>query len=146
MKPFSYQRAIDIASACASAAQPTAKFIAGGTKQAIGPCRPCWIPSTWAVQTSILLVSARHTHRAQHAVSRHDFWEKFAEVEAASTAVWSASGLLGTSTPRACRISQIRTVSSSTIASMYTLRATDLVASVPGSPRAEEPGGHCRHV
>jgi xanthine dehydrogenase YagS FAD-binding subunit len=31
MKPFSYQRASDIASACASAAQPTAKFIAGGT-------------------------------------------------------------------------------------------------------------------
>src|SRR6266851_2947340 len=31
MKPFSYQRASDIASACASAAEPTAKFIAGGT-------------------------------------------------------------------------------------------------------------------
>jgi xanthine dehydrogenase YagS FAD-binding subunit len=31
MKPFSYQRASDVASACASAAQPTAKFIAGGT-------------------------------------------------------------------------------------------------------------------
>src|SRR5262245_48498351 len=31
MKPFSYQLAIDIASACASAAQPTVKFIAGGT-------------------------------------------------------------------------------------------------------------------
>jgi xanthine dehydrogenase YagS FAD-binding subunit len=31
MKPFRYERADDIASACASAAQPAAKFIAGGT-------------------------------------------------------------------------------------------------------------------
>jgi xanthine dehydrogenase YagS FAD-binding subunit len=31
MKPFRYERASDIASACASAAQPTVKFIAGGT-------------------------------------------------------------------------------------------------------------------
>src|SRR5207253_3530234 len=31
MTPFRYQRASEIASACASAAQPTAKFIAGGT-------------------------------------------------------------------------------------------------------------------
>src|SRR5882757_5260920 len=31
MKPFRYQRASDIAAACASAAQPTARFIAGGT-------------------------------------------------------------------------------------------------------------------
>ena len=31
MKPFRYERASDVASACASAAQPTAKFIAGGT-------------------------------------------------------------------------------------------------------------------
>ena len=31
MKSFRYQRASEIASACASAAQPTAKFIAGGT-------------------------------------------------------------------------------------------------------------------
>jgi xanthine dehydrogenase YagS FAD-binding subunit len=31
MKPFRYERASEIASACASAAQPTAKFIAGGT-------------------------------------------------------------------------------------------------------------------
>jgi len=31
MKPFSYQRASDIASACASAALPAAKFVAGGT-------------------------------------------------------------------------------------------------------------------
>jgi xanthine dehydrogenase YagS FAD-binding subunit len=31
MKPFSYERASDIASACASAAQSTAKFVAGGT-------------------------------------------------------------------------------------------------------------------
>src|SRR5499427_132085 len=31
MKPFRYERAGEIASACASAAQPTAKFIAGGT-------------------------------------------------------------------------------------------------------------------
>src|SRR6266581_979099 len=31
MKPFSYQRASDVASACASAGLPAAKFIAGGT-------------------------------------------------------------------------------------------------------------------
>ena len=31
MKPFTYDRASEIASACASAAQPTARFIAGGT-------------------------------------------------------------------------------------------------------------------
>src|SRR6476660_4122725 len=31
MNPFSYERASDIASACASAARPAAKFIAGGT-------------------------------------------------------------------------------------------------------------------
>jgi len=31
MKPFHYERASAIASACASAAEPTAKFIAGGT-------------------------------------------------------------------------------------------------------------------
>jgi len=31
MKPFRYERASEIASACASAAQPTVKFIAGGT-------------------------------------------------------------------------------------------------------------------
>src|SRR5262249_50555211 len=31
MTPFRYDRARDVASACASAAQPTAKFIAGGT-------------------------------------------------------------------------------------------------------------------
>ena len=31
MKPFRYERASAIASACASAAEPTAKFIAGGT-------------------------------------------------------------------------------------------------------------------
>jgi xanthine dehydrogenase YagS FAD-binding subunit len=31
MKPFTYERASEIASACASAAQPTARFIAGGT-------------------------------------------------------------------------------------------------------------------
>ena len=31
MKPFRYERASGIASACASAAQPNAKFIAGGT-------------------------------------------------------------------------------------------------------------------
>ena len=31
MKPFRYERASEIASACASAAEPTAKFIAGGT-------------------------------------------------------------------------------------------------------------------
>jgi len=31
MNPFRYERASEIASACASAAQPTAKFIAGGT-------------------------------------------------------------------------------------------------------------------
>jgi xanthine dehydrogenase YagS FAD-binding subunit len=31
MTPFRYERASEIASACASAAQPTAKFIAGGT-------------------------------------------------------------------------------------------------------------------
>jgi xanthine dehydrogenase YagS FAD-binding subunit len=31
MKPFRYQRARDVASACASAAYPAAKFIAGGT-------------------------------------------------------------------------------------------------------------------
>ncbi len=31
MKPFSYERASGVASACASAAEPTAKFIAGGT-------------------------------------------------------------------------------------------------------------------
>ena len=31
MKPFSYERASGIAAACASAAEPTAKFIAGGT-------------------------------------------------------------------------------------------------------------------
>jgi xanthine dehydrogenase YagS FAD-binding subunit len=31
MKPFRYERARDVASACASAAQPTARFIAGGT-------------------------------------------------------------------------------------------------------------------
>ena len=31
MKPFRYRRARDVASACASAAQPTARFIAGGT-------------------------------------------------------------------------------------------------------------------
>ena len=31
MKPFRYERASGIASACASAAQPAAKFIAGGT-------------------------------------------------------------------------------------------------------------------
>ena len=31
MKPFRYERASEIASACASAARPTAKFIAGGT-------------------------------------------------------------------------------------------------------------------
>src|SRR5262249_51515456 len=31
MKPFHYERASKIASACASAARPTAKFIAGGT-------------------------------------------------------------------------------------------------------------------
>ena len=31
MKPFRYERAASVASACASAAEPTAKFIAGGT-------------------------------------------------------------------------------------------------------------------
>jgi xanthine dehydrogenase YagS FAD-binding subunit len=31
MKPFHYEKASDITSACASAAEPTAKFIAGGT-------------------------------------------------------------------------------------------------------------------
>ena len=31
MTPFRYERASEIASACASASQPTAKFIAGGT-------------------------------------------------------------------------------------------------------------------
>src|SRR5580692_5697419 len=31
MKPFRYQRAASVASACASATEPTAKFIAGGT-------------------------------------------------------------------------------------------------------------------
>src|SRR6267143_1583781 len=31
MKPFSYERASGVAAACASAAEPTAKFIAGGT-------------------------------------------------------------------------------------------------------------------
>jgi xanthine dehydrogenase YagS FAD-binding subunit len=31
MKPFRYERARDVASACASAAHPTARFIAGGT-------------------------------------------------------------------------------------------------------------------
>src|SRR5258708_4014030 len=31
MKPFRYQRASDIAAACASAREPTARFIAGGT-------------------------------------------------------------------------------------------------------------------
>jgi CO/xanthine dehydrogenase FAD-binding subunit len=31
MKPFRYQRARDVAAACASAAEPAAKFIAGGT-------------------------------------------------------------------------------------------------------------------
>ncbi len=31
MKPFRYERASDVASACASAAQPAARFIAGGT-------------------------------------------------------------------------------------------------------------------
>ena len=31
MKPFHYERAIGVASACASATEPTAKFIAGGT-------------------------------------------------------------------------------------------------------------------
>jgi CO/xanthine dehydrogenase FAD-binding subunit len=31
MKPFRYERARDVASACDSAAHPTAKFIAGGT-------------------------------------------------------------------------------------------------------------------
>ena len=31
MKPFRYERASGVASACASAAQPAAKFIAGGT-------------------------------------------------------------------------------------------------------------------
>ena len=31
MKSFSYERASGVASACASAAEPTAKFIAGGT-------------------------------------------------------------------------------------------------------------------
>ena len=31
MNPFRYERASEIASACASAARPTAKFIAGGT-------------------------------------------------------------------------------------------------------------------
>src|ERR1700692_361885 len=31
MKPFHYERANSVASACASAAEPTAKFIAGGT-------------------------------------------------------------------------------------------------------------------
>src|ERR1700739_4335059 len=31
MKPFSYERAGSVASACASAAEPTTKFIAGGT-------------------------------------------------------------------------------------------------------------------
>ena len=31
MKPFRYHRASDIASACASAAKPDVKFIAGGT-------------------------------------------------------------------------------------------------------------------
>ena len=31
MKPFRYERASGVASACASAAEPTAKFIAGGT-------------------------------------------------------------------------------------------------------------------
>ena len=31
MRPFRYERAGDLASACASAAQPTARFIAGGT-------------------------------------------------------------------------------------------------------------------
>jgi xanthine dehydrogenase YagS FAD-binding subunit len=31
MKPFRYERASDVASACASAAEPAAKFIAGGT-------------------------------------------------------------------------------------------------------------------
>ena len=31
MKPFHYERASGVASACASAAEPNAKFIAGGT-------------------------------------------------------------------------------------------------------------------
>ena len=31
MKPFRYERANGVASACASAAKPAAKFIAGGT-------------------------------------------------------------------------------------------------------------------
>jgi xanthine dehydrogenase YagS FAD-binding subunit len=31
MKPFRYERASGVASACAAAAQPAAKFIAGGT-------------------------------------------------------------------------------------------------------------------
>jgi xanthine dehydrogenase YagS FAD-binding subunit len=31
MKPFRYERASDVASACAAAAQPAARFIAGGT-------------------------------------------------------------------------------------------------------------------
>jgi xanthine dehydrogenase YagS FAD-binding subunit len=31
MKPFRYERASSVASACASAAEPAAKFIAGGT-------------------------------------------------------------------------------------------------------------------
>jgi xanthine dehydrogenase YagS FAD-binding subunit len=31
MKPFRYERASGVASACASAAEPAAKFIAGGT-------------------------------------------------------------------------------------------------------------------
>src|SRR5690348_9594043 len=31
MKPFRYERASGVAAACASAAEPTAKFIAGGT-------------------------------------------------------------------------------------------------------------------
>src|ERR1700704_2871359 len=31
MKPFRYERASDVAAACASAAEPTAKLIAGGT-------------------------------------------------------------------------------------------------------------------
>ena len=31
MNPFRYERASDVASACASAARPAAKFIAGGT-------------------------------------------------------------------------------------------------------------------
>ena len=35
MKPFRYERASDVASACASAAEPAAKFIAGGTNLSI---------------------------------------------------------------------------------------------------------------